>query len=45
MNDKVAKESTKKLVMEWIIGMYTAIGEETGKNAWGKRDTDGFQTK
>ena len=34
--DGVAKEPTRKLVAEWIIGTYRNISVETGKNAWKK---------
>ncbi len=40
--DSVAKEPTRKLVAEWIIGTYRNISEETGKNAWKKTGYEWF---
>jgi hypothetical protein len=40
--DGVAKEPTRKLVAEWIIGTYKNISEETGKNAWKKTGYEWF---
>ena len=38
----MAKEPTRKLVAEWIIGTYRKILVETGKNAWKKTMSEWF---
>ena len=40
--DGMAKEPTRKLVAEWIIGTYRKILVETGKNAWKKTMSEWF---
>jgi hypothetical protein len=40
--DGVAKEPTRKLVAEWIIGAYRNITTEIGKNAWKKKGYEWF---
>ena len=37
MTAGVAKEPTRKLLAEWIVGAYKNISEETGRNAWKKK--------
>ena len=37
MDAGVAKEPTRKLLAEWIVGAYKNISEETGRNAWKKK--------
>jgi hypothetical protein len=32
----VANTPSQKLVIEWILGTYEVISEETGQNAWRK---------
>ena len=38
----VAKEPTRNLVAEWIIGAYKNISEEIGQNAWKKTGYEWF---
>ena len=40
--DGVAKEPTRKLGAEWIIGMYRNISVDTGKKAWKKTGYEWF---
>ncbi len=40
--DGVAKEPTRKLVAEWIIGAYRNITTEIGRNAWKKTGYEWF---
>ena len=40
--DGIAKEPTRKLVAEWIIGTYRNIWVDTGKNAWKKTGYEWF---
>jgi hypothetical protein len=37
-----AKEPTCKIVVEWLVNVYTSIPEEMGKNAWKKMDFEWF---
>jgi hypothetical protein len=37
MTAEVAKEPTRKLLAEWIVGAYENINEEMGPDAWKKK--------
>ena len=34
--DGVAKEPSRKMVVEWVVQVYDSIPEEIGQNAWKK---------
>jgi hypothetical protein len=38
----VAKMPSRQLVAEWIIGTYKSISQETGRNAWMKKNFEWF---
>jgi hypothetical protein len=40
--DGLAKEPTRNLVAEWMIGAYKNISEDIGQNAWKKTVNEWF---
>jgi len=37
MTAGVAKEPTRKLLAEWVVGAYKNVSKEVGRNVWKKK--------